>query len=411
MNHLLGLTLLVCFSYVASAPVTEQLELVNIRSEDVFAYKSAVVNSYYAIPLDFPLTNGDHKINEGLDFKDHFNETEVKKLETFRTEFNKEIDDLLSNENMIIDNFLKRNLTVKYNRLNVIKKEFESIQGAEGEDDGHTTEKPTDKPADEGEKATDKPIEEATDKPADKDDKPAEKPTDKDEKAGDKNDKVADKDDKAAEKLTDKEEKAADKEEKAADKGEKAADKDEKATDEDKKASETSTDKPIDKPTVREEQLKSCIDTVDSGLQLVNRFESFQTEYLPEVNMTVFNQSIEALVSNLNKKTEQLVFSKDDLLNHIHQIAITKWDRTPSAKIVSDSFTNYTIAGNVYIPMHNLKYNSSDYGKEVLPEFFRSKGKTGIEFTANSWTSTQLNFNMFAIIQLSILYYFIKSKF
>ena len=301
MNHLLSLSLLVCFCYVTAYPVDVNLVLKNICPTSIFGYKKSVVNSVYVINVDYTLSESNHLINDSLIFKDRFNKNEVKKLETYKGQFNKLISDLYD---LNIYSFLKRNFTVNYNLLNEIKKAFELVPSTGSKDD------------DDDDKTTQSPIS-------------------------------------------------------------------------------------------REDQLKICIDTVDSGLKLVNRFKDFQTSFVPEGNMTIFNRSIEALFTNMNNNTEQLVFSKNDLLSHIHQIGIFAATGIQSS-IYSGKFS---IQGNVLIPIYNLNYDIPDCGNtRGMPEFFKSNGTTGVTYTSG-WASTHLNFNLFAVIQLFILYYFIKSKF
>ena len=318
MNHLLSLSLLVCFCYVTAYPVDVNLVLKNICPTSIFGYKKSVVNSVYVINVDYTLSESNHRISDRLIFKDHFNKNEVKKLETYKSQFNDQIDKLYD---INIYEFSIRNFTVTYNRLNEIKKAFQLVPstGSKDDDDDKTTDKPT------GEN--------------------------------------------------------------------------EQATGED----ETTSDKPIS----REDQLKTCIETVDSGLKLVNRIKDFQTSFVPEGNMTIFNRSIEALFTNMNNNTEQLVFSKNDLLSHIHQIGIFA-----ATNIQTNKYNGkFSIQGDVLIPIYNLNYDILDCGNtRGMPEFFKSNGTTGVAYTSG-WASTHLNFNLFAVIQLSILYYFIKSKF
>ena len=325
MNHLLSLSLLVCFCYVTAFPVDVNLNLKNICPAGIFSYKKSVVNSYYGVPLDYKLWAVEgNAISENINFKEYFDVKEVARLENYRDQFNDEINKLLSDETMRIDNFVERNFTVNHNRLNEIKKAFESVPSSKTE----TNEKES------------KEVKETV------------------------------------------------------------------AAKEEKKNEENKDDKKSKPLTGREKQLKSCIDTVDSGLKLVKHFKSFQTEFLPEGDMTAFNQSIEELVTKINKNTEQLVFTKEELLERIHQIGIFK-----PMYIQSDN-RKFTIGTEVFVPMYNLNYDSFEcVDAKELPVFYKSKGKTGVNFTANGWASTHLNFNMFALIQLSILYYFIKSKF
>ena len=352
-HHLLSLTLLVCFSYVTSFPVDVNFNLKNICPAAIFGYKNTIVNSYYEIALEFTLSEGSHRISQSLAFKEHFSAKEAVSLETYRIQFNDEIK-VLFTKYMSINNFLSRNFTVSYNRLNEIKKAFESISSSKNETEQIKVAKQTKDIKETKEEKEPKVIKEA-------------KETEKAKKTKDT--------------------------------------KDTKETKETKEAKDDKKSKPL---TGREKQLKTCIDTVDSGLKLVTHFKSFQTEFVPKDDMTAFNKSIEELVFNMNKNTEQLVFTKEELLERIHQIGIFK-----PMYIRSESLNaKYIIEGRVFVPMYNLNYDSFEcVDVKVLTEFFTSKGKTGVNSSTSGWASTHLNFNMFAVIQLFVLYYFIKNKF
>ena len=376
-HHLLSLILLVCFSYVTSFPVDVNFNLKNICPAAIFGYKNTVVNSYYEIALEFTLSEGSHRISQSLAFKEHFSGQEAVSLETYRSQFNDEIK-VLFTKYMSINNFLSRNFTVSYNRLNEIKKAFESISSSKKETEQIKVAKQTKDIKETKEEKEPKVIKEA-------------KETEKAKKTKDIKETKESKETKEAKETKKTKEPKETKEEK-----------------EPKETKEAKDDKKSKPPTGREKQLKTCIDTVDSGLKLVTHFKSFQTEFVPKDDMSAFNKSIEELAFNMNKNTEQLVFTKEELLERIHQIGIFK-----PMYIRSESLNaKYIIEGRVFIPMYNLNYDSFEcVDVKVLTEFYKSKGKIGVKSSTSGWASTHLNFNMFAVIQLSILYYFIKNKF